>query len=169
MQQFYRPNGDSTQHRGVVSDIELPSLTTHLDVGEADLEYSLPFAKVDPVRYKPVDMVEKSMDDVLAAQSRDRVAKSQDFQKELRRIARYKQQKERKRVTLNEKEYMDYRKEVNTDKEEEKMVNPRNEKNIERNYYLDEAIRIALDYAALLSQKAGAGQLAGPKPAAATQ
>ena len=30
MQQFYRPGGDSTQRRGVVSDIELPSLSTHL-------------------------------------------------------------------------------------------------------------------------------------------
>ena len=35
IQQFYRPNGDSTQNRGVVSDIELPSMTTHLDVGES--------------------------------------------------------------------------------------------------------------------------------------
>src|SRR5208283_1969691 len=43
MQQFYRPLGDSTQKRGVVSDIELPSLSTHLDVGEADLDYPLPF------------------------------------------------------------------------------------------------------------------------------
>ncbi|HPP54298.1 MAG TPA: S41 family peptidase, partial [Thermoguttaceae bacterium] len=39
MQQFYRPSGDSTQNRGVVSDIEWPSLTTHLDVGESDLDY----------------------------------------------------------------------------------------------------------------------------------
>ena len=34
IQQFYRPGGDSTQNRGVVSDVELPSLTTQLDVGE---------------------------------------------------------------------------------------------------------------------------------------
>ena len=39
MQQFYRPNGESTQKRGVLADIELPSLTSHLDVGEADLDY----------------------------------------------------------------------------------------------------------------------------------
>ena len=32
MQQFYRPDGDSTQKRGVLADIELPSLTTHMDV-----------------------------------------------------------------------------------------------------------------------------------------
>ena len=45
MQQFYRPDGDSTQRRGVLADIELPSITTHLDVGEADLDYPLPFDK----------------------------------------------------------------------------------------------------------------------------
>ena len=43
IQQFYRPGGDSTQNRGVVSDVELPSLTTHLDVGESDLDYALKF------------------------------------------------------------------------------------------------------------------------------
>ena len=51
IQQFYRPNGDSTQNRGVVSDIELPSLTTHLDVGEADLDYALKFDHIDPANY----------------------------------------------------------------------------------------------------------------------
>ena len=40
IQQFYRPGGDSTQNRGVVSDVELPSLTTQLDVGEKDLDYA---------------------------------------------------------------------------------------------------------------------------------
>ena len=39
MQQFYRPNGDSTQKRGVLADVELPSITDHLDVAEADLDY----------------------------------------------------------------------------------------------------------------------------------
>ncbi|KKK75101.1 hypothetical protein LCGC14_2877120, partial [marine sediment metagenome] len=39
VQQFYRPNGESTQNRGVVADLELPSLTTHFDVGETDLDY----------------------------------------------------------------------------------------------------------------------------------
>ena len=33
MQQFYRPDGDSTQKRGVLADVELPSLTTHLRRG----------------------------------------------------------------------------------------------------------------------------------------
>ena len=35
MQQFYRPNGDSTQNRGVLADVELPSITSQLDIGES--------------------------------------------------------------------------------------------------------------------------------------
>ncbi len=46
MQQFYRPNGDSTQNRGVLADVELPSLTTQLDIGEADLDYPVAFDQV---------------------------------------------------------------------------------------------------------------------------
>ena len=53
MQQFYRPDGASTQRRGVLADVELPSITIDLDVGEADLDYPLPFDKVDPSDYKP--------------------------------------------------------------------------------------------------------------------
>ena len=48
MQQFYRPSGESTQNRGVVADIELPSLTTHYDVGESDLDFAVAFDQVEP-------------------------------------------------------------------------------------------------------------------------
>ena len=51
IQQFYRPGGDSTQNRGVVSDVELPSLTTQLDVGESDLDYALTFDQVQPLQH----------------------------------------------------------------------------------------------------------------------
>ena len=39
IQQFYRPNGDSTQLRGVLADIVLPSVTDKMDVSESDLDY----------------------------------------------------------------------------------------------------------------------------------
>ena len=43
IQQFYRPDGDSTQRRGVLADIELPSVTSHLvGYSEPDLDYALP-------------------------------------------------------------------------------------------------------------------------------
>ena len=51
MQQFYRPSGASTQLEGVKSDIVLPSLTTHLPVGESDLDHAIPFDKVPQAAY----------------------------------------------------------------------------------------------------------------------
>src|SRR4029077_8077045 len=58
IQQFYRPGGDSTQNRGVVSDVELPSLTTQLDVGESDLDYALKFSQVDALPHDNFLMVD---------------------------------------------------------------------------------------------------------------
>ncbi len=43
---FYRVTGDSTQKRGVIPDIELPSLIDHSRVGESNLEYVLPWDQV---------------------------------------------------------------------------------------------------------------------------
>ena len=41
LQQFYLPDGQSTQLKGVLSDVILPSLTAKMDVGEGDLKYAL--------------------------------------------------------------------------------------------------------------------------------
>ncbi|MFY9333426.1 MAG: S41 family peptidase, partial [Porticoccaceae bacterium] len=40
---FYRVSGDSTQHRGVLPDIELPSLFDKEEVGESEQENALPW------------------------------------------------------------------------------------------------------------------------------
>ena len=39
---FFRPSGASTQHIGVKSNIHIPSLYDGTDIGEAELDYSLP-------------------------------------------------------------------------------------------------------------------------------
>ncbi len=48
---FYRISGDSTQHKGVVPDILLPSLYNELEIGESALEGALPWDKVRAVRH----------------------------------------------------------------------------------------------------------------------
>ncbi len=48
---FYRISGDSTQHKGVVPDIMLPSLYNELDIGESALEGALPWDQVREVRH----------------------------------------------------------------------------------------------------------------------
>lgn len=152
MQQFYRPSGDSTQNRGVLSDIEWPSLTTHLDIGESDLDYAMPFDRVEPQKYKDYRMIHKAWCDQLSARSATRCQASEDFQKVLKTIQRYQQQKAKKTVTLNEQKFLAERAELNIEEEEKKKIeeNIEPKAEIQRDFYLDEAMAITTDYLELL-------------------
>jgi carboxyl-terminal processing protease len=147
MQQFYRPGGDSTQQRGVLSDVELPSLTTHLKVGEKDLEYSLPFDHVAPQPFNSLGQVDAALVDQLRRQSAARCAAAEKFQKVERKIASYKEQEAKKYVTLNEAKFLKDRAEF-SDKEEEKTLEKlsKNPSGIERDFYLDEVFNVTIDF-----------------------
>jgi len=108
-----------------VADVELPSLTTHMDVGEADLDYSLPSSRCSRLLSSRSPGSIRRSSAIWPSALAQRCDNSQDFQKEKRRIARYVERKREKKVTLNEKEFMDERNELDTDKEEEKLHNPR--------------------------------------------
>ncbi|HJS90731.1 MAG TPA: carboxy terminal-processing peptidase [Steroidobacteraceae bacterium] len=49
---FYRVTGESTQHRGVVPDVALPSPIDPKEVGEADEQDSLPWDRISGVPFK---------------------------------------------------------------------------------------------------------------------
>jgi len=149
MQKFYRPSGDSTQSRGVVSDIELPSLTEHLDIGESDLDFAMEFDKVDRVDFDAENFVAPHIVHQLTMLSRQRREASPDFEKVERRIERYLERKNQKSVTLNEEKFMAQREELNSEEDDEEelreLVDPE-DSDIKRDYYMAEALAIALDY-----------------------
>ena len=157
MQQFYRPSGESTQKQGVLADVELPSLTTHLDVGESDLDYPVAFDEVTPLRFRDFHYVDDAIRDRLKDLSQRRRQQSDDFKKVIEDIGRYEEQKERKSIMLNEEKFMAERKQLNAENEEKKqfeeMADP-NKSGIERDFYLDEALAITLDYLQQLVQLA---------------
>ena len=77
-----------------------------------------------------VDRLHKSYGDInqnliqaLTALSQKRVTDSEEFDKVLRNINRYKEQKEKKSVDLNEERFLAERKELNIEKEQEKQLN----------------------------------------------
>jgi carboxyl-terminal processing protease len=167
IQQFYRPGGDSTQNRGVVSDVELPSLTTQLDVGESDLDYALEFSKVNPLPHDNFHMADSQMVQALRQRSQNRVAKSEYFAKANREIARYAEIKEKKTVTLNREKFLKEREEMDADKEQEKLFDDMTDPKrpvYEMNGYGEEALDIAVDYLDML----GGNRIAGAKPEAVT-
>ncbi|RIK76051.1 MAG: tail-specific protease [Planctomycetota bacterium] len=156
IQQFYRPSGDSTQKRGVVADVELPSLTTHLDVGEGDLDYAIDFDKVDALRLAQLDLVGDAMLAQLRSRSQERCVKNDDFAKLQKRINRYLEQKQRKTVTLNEEKFLAERAEVNADKELEKAIEDENDPArpvVKRDYYFNEALAVTLDYVGMVGSR----------------
>ena len=149
MQQFYRPSGASTQNRGVLADVELPSLSTHYDVAEADLDYPIDFDEVRPVDYPKFGYVTEDIRALLRRLSDKRRSESEDFQELARNVELYLQQKNRKHVTLNEEEYLGELRQLNAEKKEEESLEKladTGELGIERTFYLDEALAITVDY-----------------------
>ncbi|ODB98236.1 tail-specific protease [Candidatus Thiodiazotropha endoloripes] len=51
MAQFFRINGGSTQHRGVVPDIQFPTARYSEEYGERSLENALPWAQIRPANF----------------------------------------------------------------------------------------------------------------------
>ena len=153
IQQFYRPGGDSTQNRGVVSDVELPSLTTQLEVGESDLDYAMKFDQVQPLQHDVYHMVDKKLIEGLLTQSQRRIAQTEYFDRENRRIERYEEQKGSQTVTLNREKFLAERAELNADKEEEQIYDGLTDPNrpvFKMDDYDKEALEITIDYLQLL-------------------
>ena len=148
MQQFYRPNGESTQRRGVLADIVLPSITDHMDVSEADLDHAIAFDKIPSARFDKLDQVNPGLVNRLRAESAARLEKSEDFKKELGKIDKYVDQKTKKEIPLNEAKYMARRAEHDSDKEDQKIDEKLNDssKVVDRDFYFNECIGITLDY-----------------------
>ena len=156
MQQFYRPSGASTQKKGVQADIALPSITSQMDVGEADLDYAIDWDSIKAASYDTYDLVNRAIVQELRNRSKTRLDGSADFNKLLRDIRRYREQKEKTKVTLNEREFLAERKELDAEKEEEKEEEKDDEAEDEifalDNFYNEELVRITLDYLDVLQQ-----------------
>jgi len=150
MQQFYRPNGDSTQKRGVIPDVTLPSLTDQIGTGEKELDYAIDFDRIQPGRFTKLSMVKSDAVARLKAKSDERIHKSEEFAKQIQRIERYKKYKNEKTISLNEKEFLARREsDRDAEKEEEKQFDESSEKADEifaDDFYNKEVTNITLDY-----------------------
>ena len=153
--QFYRPNGDSTQKRGVLSDLVLPSVTDKMPIGESDLEYPVEFDKISSARYESYGWASDEVKKALQIRSAKRVKASEKFAKRIRRIDEYVRQKDLKTVSLNEEEFLARSRELRAEREDEKVIEEQvsGNKEIKRDYYLDEVLEITADYMTLLEKQ----------------
>ncbi len=149
IQGYYLPSGVSPQLQGVKSDIVLPSFTSVLeDVAESDLDYPLTFKAVEPASYPKFTLTAPAIVEEVAEKSSERVAKSEVFQEEIKKIKLYKDSKLRKEPPLNRDKYFEELDKLNANKEEndklEDIVN--GDSGVVRDYYLDEVLFLSKDY-----------------------
>ncbi|MGA3171699.1 MAG: carboxy terminal-processing peptidase [Chthoniobacteraceae bacterium] len=101
IQKFYRIAGGSTQLRGVISDIRLPSLYDHPDLGESALKDPMPYDEVPAAQYDKWDHTLPIKE--LRTRSEARVADSREFTWISEDLARTKQNIADNTISLNEK------------------------------------------------------------------
>ncbi|MEC7946387.1 MAG: carboxy terminal-processing peptidase [Myxococcota bacterium] len=96
--QFYRVSGKSTQNRGVLSDVVIPTASDGLDVREGDLDNALPYHEIRPARFRSGGL-DVDLGD-LQDRSQARVASSEDFQK-MAALRAEREKREGQPVSLN--------------------------------------------------------------------
>ena len=155
IQQFYRVNGQSTQKLGVPSDITLPSLLDHMDLGEEFLDNAMPFDKIEAARHSMYNLTAKDLVTSLADASKKRVEADADFQRINSDIEKYLSRKQRKSISLNEQELRKERveEEQKTREKAESGDESGDEPVFADNAYNKELLSITLDYLQGLSEK----------------
>ena len=132
IQKFYRIAGGSTQHRGVLSDIRLPSPFDHADIGEGALKDPLPYDEVDPA---PFDKWEHPLPlKELRARSAARVAADTEFGYMKEDLDRMKQRVAENSISLNEKTRRDEMAADKTRKDEREAVRAKARPSEEKDY-----------------------------------
>ncbi len=156
LQQFYLPDGDSTQLDGVAADLILPSITSVMDISESDLDYALPHDRVPAARHRVYNMVPADLLESMREKSVDRVGQDKEFIDLLRRKEMYVRQKQEKTLSLVEEDFVRRRKEMNAQKEEEKegLEAEMASEVVYRDYYYNrEVLNVAHDYILGLRQQ----------------
>jgi carboxyl-terminal processing protease len=103
---FYRVSGDSTQHRGVIPDIEMPALIDRDEVGESSYDTALPWDQIPAAKHGSYYDF-SSLIPSLTALHQKRAIKDPDYIHilDLKKLA--DKNKDKKTISLNEKERID--------------------------------------------------------------
>ena len=159
---YYRVTGESTQNRGVIPDIKLPSYIDKSKTGESSRDSSLPWDTIKPSRFKKG----KSLDSIikfLLSQHERRMESDPDLillKEDIEESLKYRKKTS---VSLNLKERIEEREENKKRKkqlENEKNDSDEDQDNEDRDINLYEAADIATDYKVLVASEEEKNQIA---------
>ncbi len=98
---FYRISGESTQHNGVLPDIEFPAIYDKDLVGESTLDNALPWDRIAPVYHNTYFDLQAELPE-LRERHRKRAAKDPDFQFMSSQLDQMEEFRNVKTLSLNE-------------------------------------------------------------------
>ena len=84
---FYRISGQSTQHQGVIPDIQFPSAFDPKEIGESALDTALPWDQIRSLRYRPLDTPQSRVAQLID-RHQARIASDPNFKALLKRTER---------------------------------------------------------------------------------
>lgn len=100
IQKYYLPSGASTQLKGVVPDIVLPSIEDHLPIGEADLPRALVWDQIKSSTFEGEPLSPAVLTPLRQA-SLDRQSKLEEFAYLRKQVDSFKTRQEQKLISLN--------------------------------------------------------------------
>ncbi|NTU96794.1 MAG: carboxy terminal-processing peptidase, partial [Chlorobiaceae bacterium] len=147
---FYRVSGGSTQHKGVVPDIAMPSMIDTTTIGEDTYASSLPWTTVSPSFFKPTGEVSPALIAELQKKSAVHSAGNPLYQSYLRDLGLLDQIRRKKTVSLQESSF---KSESESIKQIEKqwVREPDQKKDSSKDVILNEATSIVSDLAIVSS------------------
>jgi carboxyl-terminal processing protease len=96
---FYRVSGDSTQHRGVIPDIELPSLVNIKELGESSYDNALPWDQVHAAPHETYNNIRATLP-ALKPSHEERMKSDPDFVYLTKQAALYEELNSKKVFSL---------------------------------------------------------------------
>jgi carboxyl-terminal processing protease len=100
MAQFFRIDGGSTQHKGVVPDLAFPVTLDASDYGESTYDNALPWTKIDAAKYAPVGSFTRLLP-MLETRHAARIEHDREFGFLREDIDQYRESRARKSISLN--------------------------------------------------------------------
>ena len=98
---FYRVSGQSTQHQGVIPDIQYPDVMDTKEIGESALPEALPWDSIKAAVTPELDPIQPFLEE-LQTRYQSRTAKNPDFTFTRERLALAQKLMDETRVSLNE-------------------------------------------------------------------
>ncbi len=162
---FYRINGASTQHLGVIPDIKFPSLINDKEYGESTEPSSLPWDQIDSTKYVRFGDIQKYVPELIKlhlARIKNNDPEWNEFTDE---VKEYREAHDKKYLSLNEEVRKEEQKEIEQkkfDRENERRKSlglkllpkgekPTNDNTPKDDPELDETGHILADYINLIS------------------